>query len=120
MKMILNNVVSFYSFTFHYGSILIRDFRAISRLKKIYIPLWFYSNVEPLFPVIQIYKFTFHYGSILMQLGSCQLQQAEAFTFHYGSILIFHSQQVLHLPDGFTFHYGSILISPSEQNLLLT
>ena len=98
----------------------------------IYIPLWFYSNINTPAAKITTKIFTFHYGSILINQPSFPCVPCLIFTFHYGSILISEalrssaSYSVIYIPlwfysnsfpfdldlvqDKFTFHYGSILI----------
>ena len=52
-------------FTFHYGSIqILYRFRVKMHTIKIYIPLWFYSNLRIIIYSLVFWTFTFHYGSI--------------------------------------------------------
>ena len=55
-------------FTFHYGSIqILYRFRVKMHTIKIYIPLWFYSNLRIIIYSLVFWTFTFHYGSILIR-----------------------------------------------------
>ena len=65
-KKIARNIFEHSSFTFHYGSILIRKADMLHQVSMIYIPLWFYSNTTAATGGALSLIFTFHYGSILI------------------------------------------------------
>ena len=107
------NGYEFYEeFTFHYGYILIHN--------------WRFERIPP-------FWFTFHYGYILIMSVNKKIRESYLFTFHYGYILInittsifpmffniyiplwLYSNQLtpttpLLFDFVFTFHYGYILI----------
>ena len=58
---------TYITFTFHYGPIQIQKIIYVHRLKKIYIPLWSYSNETEKAVYAMLNLFTFHYGPI--QIG---------------------------------------------------
>ena len=51
-------------FTFQYGSIQMNTEEVFRKVKKIYIPIWFYSNEECDICGAKLDAFTFQYGSI--------------------------------------------------------
>ena len=62
-RIILANMVK--KFTFHYGPIQINfSFLLYFNSPSIYIPLWSYSNNNPINYTAYANKFTFHYGPI--------------------------------------------------------
>ena len=59
--------ISFYTysdFTFQYGSIQIYKFKSCHSDSRLYIPIWFYSNLWRIVEAIRSSSFTFQYGSI--------------------------------------------------------
>ncbi len=86
---------------------------AAVRACRIYIPLWFYSNMTSILEHSFNFKFTFHYGSILIPFRRLHALKILWFTFHYGSILIYCVSSYPFGVNLFTFHYGSILIYSS-------
>ena len=56
--------------------------------KYIYIPIWFYSNIESPLKDDLTSKFTFQYGSIQIGILWTGLSKHTKFTFQYGSIQI--------------------------------
>ena len=54
----------------------------------LYIPIWFYSNVDELARLIRPCIFTFQSGSILIEEDISTEEDITDFTFQSGSILI--------------------------------
>ena len=105
---------------------------------SIYIPIWFYSNLDIEGELIYAREFTFQYGSIQIIAIISILELHPTFTFQYGSIQIdlaleyvdryvnLHSNMVLfkwvaertgqEKYSLFTFQYGSIQIKDGEHS----
>ena len=76
----------------------------------IYIPIWFYFNVERLLCYVAKSRFTFQYGSTLIITIMEQLFINKIFTFQYGSTLILSANVRVKTIYEFTFQYGSTLM----------
>jgi len=118
-------------FPYHYGSYATsKDWKEISKLFSVSIPLWFLrnSNGEVSF-ISNTPRFPYHYGSYATEACRTGTDKFDAFPYHYGSYATFlvgdskykmgecfHTTMVLtqripgepHSPETpFPYHYGS-------------
>ena len=77
---------------------------------KLYIPIWFYSNIAAACAVCKFVIFTFQSGSIQIILKVLSPSFPIIFTFQSGSIQIMGLPQQLERLRIFTFQSGSIQI----------
>ena len=75
---------------------------------KLYIPIWFYSNIAAACAVCKFVIFTFQSGSIQIMGLPQQLERLRIFTFQSGSIQIIIDKFGEVYYANFTFQSGSI------------
>ena len=74
------------AFTFQYGYIQMSSWKSRPGKRRVYIPIWLYSNPERNTGEGAGSGFTFQYGYIQMTAGIVGNNLAPGFTFQYGYI----------------------------------